>query len=110
MFTAIPFLWQCRRKESLAGLSLSHRLCLPQQMWDPEDALPWHLLLQPEKSRTQLLQCLPWRFPACWAVLGRAVGLGCNWSSSACSGMSRSAAGDTGSHRNPVRSRGGWFG
>lgn len=30
-----------------------------------------------------------------------------SWSSSACSGMSRSAAGDTGSHQNPGRRRGG---
>lgn len=50
-----------------------HQPCLPQQMWDPEDALPWHLLLQPEESRTRLLQCLPWRLPGC---AGQGCGIG----------------------------------
>lgn len=65
---AVPVPWALR--------AAWHQLCLPQQMWDPEDALPWHLLLQPVKSRTRLQQCLPWRFPGCWAVVGQQGGIG----------------------------------
>lgn len=85
--TAIPCPWQCRRKDSLAvpvPWALAPALP-PSADVGSEDALPWHLLLQPEKSRARLLQCLPWRFPACWAVLGRArIGLGFSTLPSSC--------------------------
>lgn len=81
----------------------------PQQLWDAEDAVPWHLLLQPGKPRARLLQCLPWRFSGCWAVLGQECGIGAALLVLGCPGVTQS-------HKSPVRSRGscscraGWGG
>lgn len=40
-----------------------HQPHIPQQAREPDAALYWHLLPQPAKSRTRLLQCPPRGFP-----------------------------------------------